>query len=639
MLLALKIENFTLIEFLQLELSPGLNVLTGETGAGKSIILDAIDAALGGKVAGRAVRTGHQQASIEATFALPVDLKAWLQSQDLITPDMDTLVCVREIHTNSNRSRFRLNGVPLGKKQMEDLRDRLLEITAQGQTMQLGQANLQRDWLDSFGGQDVWLYRQQVAAAYGEAQALAQKLEQRRRAESDRLQQLDLFQYQIKELAATNLEDPQELDLLLQEQQRLIHAVELQQKSYAVYQALYQNDQGGVACADLLGKAEHCLQEMSTFDPDVNPILEMVSEALTQIEEAGRQINTYGESVETDPDRLREVEARITELKQICRKYGPTLAEVIAHYEHIQRNLALMTGGSESLEELTAAHQAAQTHLQTVCDRLSTLRRQAASQLEQTLIAELKPLAMEKVQFQVQLKSIDPTATGADQITFLFSPNPGEPLQPLGQIASGGEMSRFLLALKACFSQIDPVGTLIFDEIDVGVSGRVSQAIAQKLQQLSQQHQVLCVTHQPLIAALADRHFKVSKIVADDRTFVQVQTLNDRRARSQELAELAGGESAEDALAFAESLLAQATLTNEAQSDEAQTNDRPQEVTEVSSGLGVSLDAESADSGALSTKSKAKDRKTKAATGADRSSKTSSRRPSSGRGKGQKSPK
>jgi len=582
MLLSLKIENFALIESLQLELSPGLNVLTGETGAGKSIILDAIDAALGGKVGGRAVRTGHQQATIEARFALPVDLKGWLQSQGLITPEMDTLVCVREIHTNSNRSRSRLNGVPLGKKQMEDLRDRLLEITAQGQTMQLGQANLQRDWLDSFGGQEVWLQRQQAAGAYGEAQSLAQRLEQRRRAESDRLQQLDLFQYQAKELAAANLEDPHELDLLLQEQQRLSHAVELQQKSYAVYQALYQNDQGGIACADLLGEAERLLQEMSGFDAEVNPILEMVSEALTQIEEAGRQINTYGESVETDQNRLGEVEARIVELKQICRKYGPTLAEVMAHYEQIQHNLALMTGGSESLEELTAAHQAAQAHLQTTCDRLSTLRRQAASQLEQILIAELKPLAMEKVQFQVQLKTIEPTATGADQITFLFSPNPGEPLQPLGEIASGGEMSRFLLALKACFSQIDPVGTLIFDEIDVGVSGRVSQAIAQKLQQLSQQHQVLCVTHQPLIAALADRHFKVSKTVMDDRTFVQVQPLNDRRARSQELAELAGGESAEDALAFAESLLAQADQTNganpnqvdrvQAQTKQVQTN-------------------------------------------------------------------
>ena len=224
---------------------------------------------------------------------------------------------------------------------------------------------------------------------------------------------------------------------------------------------------------------------------------------------------------------------------------------------------------------------------------------------------------MEKVQFHVQLKRVDPTATGADQITFLFSPNPGEPLQPLGDIASGGEMSRFLLALKACFSQIDPVGTLIFDEIDVGVSGRVSQAIAQKLQQLSQQHQILCVTHQPLIAALADRHCKVSKTVVDDRTFVQVQPLNDRRARSLELAELAGGESAEDALAFAESLLSQAEPT-------------PPDPPEALSGEDPRDFSASSPSGSTS-QSRAK--------GSKPSSKPAARRPASRQRKGQKSPK
>jgi DNA repair protein RecN (Recombination protein N) len=558
MLRTLKIENFALIEFLQLELSPGLNVLTGETGAGKSIILDAIDAVLGGKAPGRVIRTGQQQATIEAHFALPEDLKAWLQDQNLIAAPVDTLVCLREIHTNGSRSRSRLNGSTLTKKQMEDVRDRLLEITAQGQTVQLGQPNLQRDWLDNFGGKPALHQRESVATAHSAAQVIAQRLEQRRRAESDRLQQLDLFQYQLKELSAAHLEDPQELEFLLQEQKRLSHAVQLQQQSYVVYQALYQDDRGGTACADLLGLAEQTLQDMSVYDPEVLPILEMVSAALAQVEEAGRQMNTYGENVETDPDRLGEVETRIAELKQICRKYGPTLTEAMTHYDRIQQDLALMSGEGQSVAELEAAHNQAQAELRDACQALTALRRTAATQLEHQLIAELKPLAMEKVQFQVQLKAIEPTATGADHITFLFSPNPGEPLQPLGDIASGGEMSRFLLALKACFSQIDPVGTLIFDEIDVGVSGRVSQAIAQKLQQLSQQHQVLCVTHQPLIAALADRHFKVSKTVADDRTLVQVTLLDDRRSRSQELAELAGGESADDALAFAESLLTQA---------------------------------------------------------------------------------
>jgi DNA repair protein RecN (Recombination protein N) len=322
---------------------------------------------------------------------------------------------------------------------------------------------------------------------------------------------------------------------------------------------LYQNDRGGIACADLLGNAEQALQEMSHYDPSVVSILELVSAALTQVEEAGRRINTYGENVETDPERLEEVEARIGELKQICRKYGPTLGDAMTHAQHLQDTLDLLTETGQSLEALTAAYATAQATLQKDCEVLRQLRLEAATTLAEKLVAELKPLAMDKVQFEVELKPLEPNSTGADQVTFLLSPNPGEPLQPLGQIASGGEMSRFLLALKACFSQVDPVGTLIFDEIDVGVSGRVSQAIAQKLQELSQRHQVLCVTHQPLIAALADRHFKVAKTLSSgERTVVQVKMLTDRRARSQELAELAGGEAAADALDFAESLLTQA---------------------------------------------------------------------------------
>ncbi|MEB3162978.1 MAG: DNA repair protein RecN [Prochlorothrix sp.] len=585
MLLALRIENFALIDSLDLELGPGLNVLTGETGAGKSIILDAIDAVLGGKVPGRVVRTGADRATIEATFQSNPQLSAWLKTQGL--PATDPLVCSRDI--SSNRLRLRLNGASLTKRQAEALREQLVEITAQGQTIQLGQPSLQREWLDSFGGLEVVAQRQAVAQAFSAYQQACQILEQRRKAESDRLQQLDLFEYQLQELETANLEDPEELEHLLLEQQRLSHTVELQQQSYQVYQALYQNDQG-MACADLLGTAESLLQDMANYDPEVQGILELVSTALTQVEEAGRQINTYGDSLETDPERLGEVEARILELKQICRKYGPTLADAIAHYRDIQGSVDRLTGGGQSIADLTAAQEAAQATLQQHCQTLSHLRQRAAQDLESRLIAALKPLAMERVQFQVELRPIAPTVHGADQITFRFSPNPGELLQPLGEIASGGEMSRFLLALKACFSQIDPVGTMIFDEIDVGVSGRVSQAIAQKLHDLSQQHQVLCVTHQPLIAAMADRHFRVHKTVVDrgadraarpgatvleaaqemtakatgegagvqERTIVSVELLADLAARQRELAELAGGESAQEALTFAESLLTQA---------------------------------------------------------------------------------
>jgi DNA repair protein RecN (Recombination protein N) len=569
MLLGLKIENFALIDTLDLELGAGLNVLTGETGAGKSIILDAIDAVLGGKVLGRAVRTGKQRATIEAQFALTPDLSQWLQDQGIKSLEHPYLLCSREIDAGSARNRSRVNGIVVNKRQTEELRDRLVEITAQGQTVQLGQGSSQRAWLDSFGGKDLLSQREQVAKAYGTYQEIGQTLDRRRKAESERLQQLDLFEYQLKELQAANLDDPNEFTDLQKEHQRLNHAVELQRQSYQVYQALYQNDQGEQACADLLGLTENILSDMVEYDAQVQPILELVSNALAQVQEAGRQINTYGDCVETDPERLAEVETRMAELKQICRKYGPTLEDAIDLRERIQADLDALTGGGQSLEVLEQACTEAKAQLDQHCSHLSHLRRKAAQTLESRLVEELKPLAMEKVLFQVYLEPIEPSASGADRVTFLFSPNPGEPLQPLGEIASGGEMSRFLLALKACFSQVDPVGTLIFDEIDVGVSGRVSQTIAIKLHQLSQQHQVLCVTHQPLIAAMADRHFRVRKEILDqNRTVVYVEVLMDQEARRQELAELAGGESAQEALSFAASLLHQAADRRQSQPTE-----------------------------------------------------------------------
>ena len=580
MLLSLQIENFALIDQLKLEFGTGLNVLTGETGAGKSIILDAIDAALGGKVTSRVIRTGTNRAAVEATFRLNPGLAAWLVEQEIELIDDESLVCVRELTINrgSLRSRSRVNGVLVNRPLMAELRDRLVEITAQGQAVQVGQSAQVREWLDLYGGSSHLQQREVVAAAFADYQQAKNNLDKRRQSDRQRLQQLDLLNYQILELEAAHLGEADELEQLEQERIRLSHVVELQQSSYKVYQALYQNDGDTPASADLLAEAESSLTDMVQYDAQLQSILDLVSEALAAATEAGRQISGYGEGLEADPQRLEMVEERIRELKQICRKYGP-LSEAIAYYQRIQAELNELNASEQSIEALEQQEQQCLNKLLQVCTQLTLLRQEAAAKLAAQLIAELKPLAMEKVQFQVAITSTSPTATGADLTTFLFSPNPGEPLQPLIAIASGGEMSRFLLALKACFSNAEPAGTLIFDEIDVGVSGRVAQAIAQKLHQLSQRHQVLCVTHQPLVAAMADRHFRVDKqIVAQEtgvgagltdkssqpvqeteiRTVVRVTALDNLTTRREELASLAGGKSAHEAIAFAESLLTQA---------------------------------------------------------------------------------
>lgn len=602
MLVALKIENFALIDQLTLDLQSGLNVLTGETGAGKSIVLDAIDAVLGGRVSQRMVRSGEKKALIEATFKINDRVRTWLEDRE-VPATGDLLTCVRELTAGQGtvRSRSKLNGVSVTKPQVESLRPQLVEITAQGQTLQVGDPLMQLAWLDSVGGPSLLKQRQIVEARYSAMAEAKTLLERRRRAEQQRQEQLDLFDYQWKELSAAGLEDPEELTQLQEERQRLSHAVELQQQSYQTYQMLYENDQGAPACADLLGQAVQTLEDMLQYDSTVEPILDMVNDAVAQIEEAGRQMSVYGEGIETDPERLQFIEERITQLKQLCRKYGRSLAELIDYADEIQASLDLLTGEGQSIEDLEAAYDQAMKTLRQDCQTLTERRKKAAKNLETRLVNELKPLAMERVQFQVGITPIEPTAAGADQIQFLFSPNPGEPLQPLAETASGGEMSRFLLALKACFSQLDIVQTLVFDEVDVGVSGRVAQAIAEKLHALGRSQQILCVTHQPMVAAMADMHFQVKKEVIEQaksaetksagskssgkstakrrrkstktaettttatatapveevRTVVRITPLN-RDMRREELAQLAGGKSQQEALSFADALLQQA---------------------------------------------------------------------------------
>ncbi len=577
MLISLRINNFALIDHLDLKLGSGLNVFTGETGAGKSIILDAINATLGAKIDRRIIRTGTRRAILEATFELNPALAQWLSAQEIDPVDGTLVICSREIIIvqDSLRTRSRINGILVNRKIMDQLRDRLVEITAQGQTLQLGNPNLQREWLDLYGGYSLLKCREAVNITYQKAQKAKVALENRRQSEQQRLQRIDLLEYQVQELDKANLIEPQELEQLIQESQRLSHVVELQHQSYQIYQALYQNEGDNSAAADLLGEAETTLNDMVGYDYTLQPIAEMISEALAQVVEASRQISSYSEQLEADPQKLQDVEERIQELKQICRKYGPTLEDGINYYHKIQGELKELLEIEDSLETLEKAYHEAQKELQNKCHELSLQRHNAAVRLETHLVDELKPLAMEKVKFQVKITSTTPTTTGADHLTFCFSSNPGEPLQPLNLIASGGEMSRFLLALKACFSQIEASDTLVFDEIDVGVSGRVAGAISEKLHQLSHQHQVLCVTHQPIVAAMADHHFNVSKQVvqevdnansndqhSEERTIVRVKTL-DNYQRREELAQLASGRPFQEAIAFAESLLTQAATKRE----------------------------------------------------------------------------
>ncbi|NJK35132.1 MAG: DNA repair protein RecN [Oscillatoriales cyanobacterium SM2_2_1] len=576
MLRRLRIENFALIERLEWELGEGLHILTGETGAGKSIILDAVDGVLGGKVTAKAIRTGCDRALLEADFSLDGAGRSWLASHQLPLLGEDMLTVSREVTARSPRSR--VNGVVVNRQQILELRDHLIVITAQGQTFLLAEEWYQRQWLDEFGGPELQQSVQQVKQLYERYQRHLSQLEAERQQDRSRLQQADLWRYQLRELTAADLELPTELEDLERDRHRLSHTVELQRQSYEVYELLYQGDRAP-ACAEVLGKAEGILEAMAEVDGRVQGIWDLVASANAQITEASRQLRIYGDQLDTDPDSLEQILSRIAQLRPLLRKYGSTLAEVIAHRDRLTAELDHLEDFDQHLATLEASLERDRAALTAACAHLTQLRQRSARALEQSVVPILKKLAMQRVQFAVTLSPIAPTPHGGDRIVFEFSPNPGEPLQSLAATASGGEMSRFLLALQTCLSQSHHGGmalpTLVFDEIDVGVSGKVAQTIAHQLWQIGRRHQVLCVTHQPIVAAIADHHYQVSKHVHQtdgiERTAVHLQQLSPE-ARKDELAQLAGGDlpsraqgTSNSAIAFAESLLHQANTIKAAQ--------------------------------------------------------------------------
>ncbi|URR36738.1 DNA repair protein RecN [Thermosynechococcus sp. HN-54] len=556
MLQTLRIQNFALVAELEVTFQPGLNVLTGETGAGKSILLDAIDALLGGKLSARQLRSGTEQGCIEAIFTLTPPVRDWLATLE-IDAEGDEVICTREFSLKGEtfRSRSRVNGVLVNRQQLQELRQHLVRLTAQGQAVQLASASQQRDWLDRYGGAALITQRQRVADAYRAWQTRQRELQDFASKEQQRLQRLDLLHFQLQELLPAALDDPEELTQLQRDYQRLSHVQELQTQSQQAYYLLYE---GEPSVMILLAQVQGALQAIADWDPALQPISELLEGAIAHTEEAARQLCSYSDRLDTDPATLDALGDRIHQLQRLCRKYGPDLGNVIAYRDRIQAELAALSQESTSQEHLEAEVTQLRQALEQASAELHELRLAAAKRLEEDLLTHLRPLGLPQARFTVQLTSTEASSSGSDEIRFLWSANPGQPLQPLGEIASGGEMSRFLLALETCLTTQQTPKTLIFDEIDVGVSGRVAGAIAESLSRLGQTHQVLCVTHQSLIAAAADHHYLVQKDIdpSTATTVIRVQYLTEE-ARVQALADLAGGDRSAMALSFASGLLAQ----------------------------------------------------------------------------------
>ena len=546
MLTGLTIRNIALIEHQEVVFEPGFTVLTGETGAGKSILLDALDAVTGGGQPQRLLRDGCERGAIEVCFRWSEGLRAWCQAQELDADGDEELVLSRELRCQEGRysSRSRLNGVVLNRSLLAELRPQLLDLTGQGQTHQLARAGQQRRWLDRFGGSSLLACLEPVRSAQQQWRRDAQALEQARLELQSRQQDWEAREQLLQELEAAALEDPQERVLLEQEQDRLCHGVRLQQGCQDLQGRLQEGADGVPSVLDHLAACEQELAAMAALDPGLEPLQQSWIDAHGALQSLGRELDRYAAALEADPEHLAALQERIAQLKSLERRHGLDLAALIERRDALR--LELQPGGAAAaLDALEQAEQASRQQRDAACAALSSERQRAAKALEQELMQALRPMALPAVRFEVALQPCEPAEDGAEVVQFLFSANPGQPLAPLREVASGGEMSRFLLALKTCLAEAEPHSTLLFDEIDTGVSGRVSAAMAELLQRLARHRQVFCVTHQPVVAAAADQHLLVRKQVREGQTITEVLPLRTLQERERELAELAGGDSGE----------------------------------------------------------------------------------------------
>ena len=552
----LRIEDFAIIELLELNFSGGLVVFTGETGAGKSIIIDAVEMLLGSRTDTTLVRAGADFANVEATFTIPEavrsDLVAILEREGLLD-DPKLVTLGRQIRING-RSVARVNGRSVNVGLLKEIGEYLVDVHGQSEHLSLLHVNQHLSLLDSFAHAEASLGA--YTTVYKRLHAVRDELSELRLMESEAARRIDMLNYQINEIEAARLK-PDEEEALRSERNRLANAEGLASSAQAVLQVLDEGDPSSPAATDLLGDAEHTLSGLIRLDPSQAPLYEQIQQIIENVAELVRNLRDYLENIEFNPQRLDQVEERLNLIFTLKRKYAkpgtPSIDDILEFAVEARHQLDSITHAAERITELVEEEKILLVELGETGERLSQERHLAAQSLESALEAELENLNMNGAKFKVEFtRKLDPegavTADGSrvafdgrglESVEFLVAPNPGEGLKPLVKIASGGETSRLMLAIKNVLARADQVPTLIFDEIDQGIGGRVGTIVGQKLWELARQHQVLCVTHLPQLAAFGDQHMHVQKSLVEGRTSTHVEILHGDK-RILELAQMMG---------------------------------------------------------------------------------------------------
>jgi DNA repair protein RecN (Recombination protein N) len=549
MLHELHIENLAIIERADIAFAPGFNVLTGETGAGKSILISALNLVLGERADATLIRTGAERLRVSAIFQLPdePELHATLNTLG-IEPEDGLLYLAREVQA-SGRSIARVNAQPVPLGTLKAIGDLLVDLHGQHEHQLLLKPGSHLDFLDRWLGEETLQLRAEVRETLRQLHQLESELKSLVEREREREQMIDLYRFQREEIQKAHLQ-PGEEESLLTEERRLTHAERLLTLAHAAYECLM--GEGGAY--DRAAEAARHLQDIIRIDPSVADWQEPLEGAVAQLEESARLLRHYAENIEYDPERLEEVIARLELIRRLKRKYGDTIEAILAYAEELESKLHALEHQTERREELEQVLEATRAHAHALSEQLSARRRAGAAQFAAQVLQHLQELAMERAQFIVNCTPKPMDSTGIDAVEFLFSANPGEPPRPLHKIASGGELSRLMLALKTVLATASPVPTLVFDEIDVGLGGRTAHYIGEKLAQLSQHFQIICVTHLPQIASRAHHHLLIEKVAEGETTHVVVTPLAGEQ-RVREIARMLTGEPTETALQHARELL------------------------------------------------------------------------------------
>lgn len=544
MLQELSIQNFAIIPKLNISFQPGMTVLTGETGAGKSIIIDAVGLLTGGRGSQDFIREGADKAVLQGLIDVEPGQPITQLLDELGIPLEDNQLLIhRELH-KSGRNVIRVNGSLVNATTLKEIGQHLVDIHGQNEHQELVQVERHLSLLDEYGKKTIGPVLEKYRAAYDTYRSLESAFHKRQADEQAWAQRLDMLSFQSKELADASLVEGEE-EMLEAEYQELTNFQDVLAALSKAHEALDGDwDNNGL---ETISTAMSAMEDIEELSPKYATLTEAVRGAYYELQEAASEILSVRDGLEFDEERLREVDDRLNLIRSLERKYGATITDVLAHQAKVDAELAEMGGGEQSAAELAEQVEVAEQKARTLAEKLHELRLKAAKQLATKIHEQLSDLYMEKAVFSAHITELkELNATGLDAVEFYIQTNPGEGAKPLVKIASGGELSRMMLAMKTIFSREQGITSIIFDEVDTGVSGRVAQAIAEKIAVIGRYSQVLTITHLPQVAAVADNHYFIEKQVVGDRTETSIHTLSEDE-RVNEVARMLSGDELTDA--------------------------------------------------------------------------------------------